>query len=168
MTRSSLTVQFTPYNMVQLEKSFRRQYKEDHGEEFKGNFIDKITLGVIREKRVPDISDTFYIVKAGNFQTTDDQIYKIMERWMEDENNKARGYTGMFCDACKDLTLDIPLNQQFVQSIMGLEDNIVKQQESISKIGELMSKLTDSMNKIKDAVEENKETPEANETAVEG
>lgn len=160
MSRSNFTEKFTIHNISEFEKQFKKQYKEEHNEDFKGNVLDAITIGVIREKGLPDVSDTVRIVKLGCFKATDESIETRIQNGLETDEYKERGITGIFCDACKDLTIDIPLNKQFVQSILGLEDTINKRQDAKNKMQELMSKLSSLGDKLKDAVENTDEQKE--------
>ena len=64
----------------------------------KVNIARYITLGVIDRKVVPDIDDVLLLIKLGNNNCEDTQAEAILERWLEDENNKKRGIAGAFCE----------------------------------------------------------------------
>lgn len=164
MTRSSLTTKYTLHTVSEFENKFKEQYKRENDEKFKGNVIDAITLGVIRKKRLPEVSDVLTLIKLGNIQINEEQAEALLTRWLDDENNRKRGLTGAFCDCCKDLTIDIPLNQQFVNSIMSLEDNIQKQGESMNKINDLMNKLTSLGDKLKDSIKDSDTTDDSEQS----
>lgn len=143
MTRSTLSTKFTIHNMGEFEKKFKKQFKDDNDKEFKGNVLTEITAGVIQKKRLPEVNDVITLIKLGNIKVTDEQAEMMLERWLENEDNKERGITGAFCDLCKDVTIDLPLNKNFVDYITNMEDNINKQNDSLSNISNLLNNLKD-------------------------
>lgn len=153
MTRSNLTTKFLVHNISEFEKQYKKDYKNENGEPFKGNVLDAITLGVIRNKGIPDISDTITIVALGNYKVPIEQVEAIIERELEKDDYRSRGLIGVFCDACKDLVIDIPLNQQFVNNIVSLEEIIQKRLESKEKINDLLNKLSSLGDKLKESLD---------------
>lgn len=160
MARSRFTTKFTIHNIGEFEKSFKRQYKEEHGEEFKGNVLYAITLGVIQKKRLPEINDVITITKLGNFKITDEQVEMSIQNGLEDEAYQERGLTGIFCDVCNDLVIDVPLNKQFVEQVKNMEDTINKQQEALDGLSNIFNKLAGIKNKISNTENEVKEQSE--------
>lgn len=160
MARSRFTTKFTIHNIGEFEKSFKRQYKEEHGKEFIGNPLYAITLGVIQKKRLPEINDVITITKLGNFKVTDEQVEMSIQNGLEDEAYQERGLTGIFCDVCKDLVIDVPLNKHFVYKVKNLEDTINKQQEDLDSFSNIFTKLAglkDKINNIENEVKEQSE-----------
>lgn len=160
MARSRFTTKFTIHNIGEFEKKFKKQYKEEHGEEFKGNVLYAITLGVIQKKRLPEINDVITITKLGNFKVTDEQVEMSIQNGLEDEAYQERGLTGIFCDVCKDLVIDVPLNKQFVEQVKNMEDTINKQQEALDGLSNIFNKLAGLKDKISNIENEVKEQSE--------
>lgn len=162
MARSSLDTKFTIHTVSEFEKRFKEQYKNNNGEKFKGNVLVEITLGVINKKKLPEVSDVITLIKLGNIKITDEQAESILERYLEIDGNNI---TTAFCDLCNDLTIDIPLNNNFVEQIKNLPDTIAKQQEAMNGINNLLSRLSNLSAELSKG-EDNKEVDD--QTVAEG
>lgn len=158
MVRSNLTTKFHIGVVAKYEKSFKEQYKKENEKPFKGNVIQYITIGVVQNKRTPELSDCLTLIKLGNINCDDEQAEAIATRWLEDENNKQRGISGMFCDLCKDICIDLPLNKQFIDYVNKLEDNISNTQDIQSQLLSLLSNMKISSEKENKSTEDNKES----------
>lgn len=145
MVRSNLTTKFHKGAVAKYEKSFKENYKKEEGEVFKGNVIHHITLGVIQKKSIPEVGDIITLIKLGNTNCDDKQAEEILDRWLENEENKKRGLVGAFCDLCKDICIDIPIHEVITQQIINLEETInksLREKEEISnKFKDLISQL---------------------------
>lgn len=151
MTRSNLTTKFHIGVIGKFEKQFKEAYKKENEKPFKGNILQYLTIGVIQNKRIPDISDCITLIKLGNNNCDDINAEDILIRWLENDDNKKRGIVGAFCDLCKDLCLDVPFNKVSVDYINNLEDTIIKSQEAMNKLSEMINQLAN----LQDLNEEN-------------
>lgn len=139
--RSSLSIKFKISTIGKFEKAFKDTFKDDDNKKFKGNAVMYNTLGVIQRKRLPEVSDVIRLIKLGNADCSDEQAEGILERWLENDDNKQRGLVGAFCDLCKDLCMDIPYNKNFTDAINNLEQTIEDQQKALNGINDLVNKL---------------------------
>ena len=153
MARSNLTTKF----LIGTVNKFQKQYRENNEDCKKANIARYITVGVIGRKGIPDIEDVLLLIKLGNNNCDDTQAEAILERWLEDEDNKKRGITGAFCECCKDYCLDIPVDSQHKENCEQLED-------FINQRIEMKKQLADITNQMKKMLETVKETNNDNKT----
>ena len=153
MSRSNLTTKF----IIGTVNKFMKSYRESNEECKKVNIARYITLGVIDRKVVPDIDDVLLLIKLGNNNCEDTQAEAILERWLEDENNKKRGIAGAFCECCKDYCLDIPVDSLHKEQCEQLEDIINKRLEMQKQLANISEKLSEMLGKLKN-IEEDTET----------
>ena len=140
MSRSTLSTKFFITNISKFEKSFREKYKTENGKPFKGNVINEITLGVIQQKGLPEVNDVITLIKLGN--DIDDKNAEVkLDTWLANEDNKKRGLAGAFCDLCKDICIDLPLNNVFVDAVNKLEDTIAERQNIMNQLSEMVKSL---------------------------
>lgn len=164
MVRSNLTTKFHLHTVNEFQKKFRN----DNEDAKKKNIARYITVDVINRKGVPDIDDCILLIKLGNTNCDDTMAYDILQRWLDDENNKARGITGAFCDLCKDYCIDIPVDSLHREQCEQLEDFIkgrLEAQDKLSKLVEQLTKLKDNIDKTseeKDKIENNQDFKEVN------
>ena len=164
MTRSNITTKFTIHTVGEFSKSYAERYKHENDEKFKGNVLDDITLGVIRKKRLPDVTDVFTLVKLGNIKITDEQAEAIIERELANE----RTLVDIFCDCCSDLAIDIPLSKEFKEQLVHLHETIDKQQAALNSMNDLVNQLAKLGENLKNSLsEENKTSEEVKETSEE-
>lgn len=162
MTRSNITTKFTIHTVGEFSKSYAERYKRENDEKFKGNVLDDITLGVIRKKRLPDVTDVFTLVKLGNIKITDEQAEAIIERELANE----RTLVDIFCDCCSDLAIDIPLSKEFKEQLVHLHETIDKQQAALNSMNDLVNQLAKLGENLKNSLgEENKTSEEVTETS---
>lgn len=154
MSRSILTTKYHLGVIGKFEKSFKENYKKENNEPFKGNVLVTITLGAIQKKRLPDVNDCITLIKLGNNNCDDTQAEDILNRWLDIEENKQRGLTGAFCELCKDLCLDVPLNIEFTKQLNGLEEQINNMQTAMNQMTELLSKFKDMVANTSEKKEE--------------
>lgn len=172
MTRSNLTTKFTLRNIGEFTKAFKIKYKNETGETFKGNVLIYSTIGVIQRKRVPDVEDVIILTKLGNIGCQDEQAEAIIERALQSEEYAERGLVGIFCDECKDLCLDVPINKNFKDIVLNMEENINKKSEARDKLKDIINKIKEASDNIdKEAVVEtdeqvNKEEVQVDKTEV--
>ena len=157
MSRSNLTTKF----IIGTVNKFMKSYRESHEECKKVNIARYITLGVIDRKVVPDIDDVLLLIKLGNNNCEDTQAEAILERWLEDENNKKRGIAGAFCECCKDYCLDIPVDSLHKEQCEQLEDIINKRLEMQKQLANISEKLSEMLGKLKNIEEDTKTETEA-------
>ena len=153
MSRSNLTTKF----IIGTVNKFMKSYRESNEECKKVNIARYITLGVIDRKVVPDIDDVLLLIKLGNNNCEDTQAEAILERWLEDENNKKRGIAGAFCECCKDYCLDIPVDSLHKEQCEQLEDIINKRLEMQKQLANISERLSEMLGKLKN-IEEDTET----------
>ena len=153
MSRSNLTTKF----IIGTVNKFMKSYRDSNEECKKVNIARYITLGVIDRKVVPDIDDVLLLIKLGNNNCEDTQAEAILERWLEDENNKKRGIAGAFCECCKDYCLDIPVDSLHKEQCEQLEDIINKRLEMQKQLANISEKLSEMLGKLKN-IEEDTET----------
>lgn len=167
MTRSNITTKFTIHTVGEFSKSYAERYKRENDEKFKGNVLDDITLGVIRKKRLPDVTDVFTLVKLGNIKITDEQAEAIIERELANE----RTLVDIFCDCCSDLAIDIPLSKEFKEQLVHLHETIDKQQAALNSMNDLVNQLAKLGENLKNSLntekEEDKTSEEVTETSEE-
>lgn len=154
MVRSKLTDKFTRKTWEDFERTFKRKYKEENGKPFQGSVIQYVTSGVIQRKGLPDVEDVTVLMKESLFKKTDEEIDLRLTSYFEDENNKARGYAGAFCDICKDLTFDIPMHPMITEQIMNLEETIVESVNARNKLNNVNKLIESLFNTNKDEAEE--------------
>ena len=141
MVRSNLSLSFRPKAIADLERQYRKDYKKENEQNFKGNVLMTITLGVIRDKGYPEISDCVRLIKAGN-NCADEQAYQILDRYLEIEDNKKRGLLGAFSDLCRDLVIDgLVLDEMFADQLKNLEQTVIDRRKAMSNISEMLEKL---------------------------
>lgn len=157
MSRSNLTTKF----IIGTVNKFMKSYRESNEECKKVNIARYITLGVIDRKVVPDIDDVLLLIKLGNNNCEDTQAEAILERWLEDENNKKRGIAGAFCECCKDYCLDIPVDSLHKEQCEQLEDIINKRLEMQKQLANISEKLSEMLGKLKNIEEDTKTETEA-------
>lgn len=162
MSRSNLTTKF----IIGTVNKFMKSYRESNEECKKVNIARYITLGVIDRKVVPDIDDVLLLIKLGNNNCEDTQAEAILERWLEDENNKKRGIAGAFCECCKDYCLDIPVDSLHKEQCEQLEDIINKRLEMQKQLANISEKLSEMLGKLKN-IEEDTETEADTGTKIE-
>lgn len=148
MTRSNLTTKFTLRNIGEFTKAFKIKYKNETGEAFKGNVLIYSTIGVIQRKRVPDVEDVVILTKLGNIGCQDEQAEAIIERALQSEEYAERGLVGIFCDECKDLCMDVPINKNFKDVVFNMEENINKKSEASDKLKDLLNKIKEASENI--------------------
>lgn len=158
MVRSNLTTKFH----IGVVNKFQKQYRLDNEDAKKKNIARYITVDVVNRKGVPDIEDCILLIKLGNTNCDEQQAEDILQRWLDDENNKARGITGAFCELCKDYCIDIPVDSLHKEQCEQLEEIINKRLEAQNKLQELMTQLTKLKDNIDKVSEETKETEENN------
>lgn len=152
MSRSNLTTKF----IIGTVNRFMKSYRESNEDCKKVNIARYITLGVIDRKVVPDIDDVLLLIKLGNNNCEDTQAEAILERWLEDENNKKRGIAGAFCECCKDYCLDIPVDSLHKEQCEQLEDIINKRLEMQKQLANISEKLSEMLGKLKNIEEDTK------------
>lgn len=157
MSRSNLTTKF----IIGTVNKFMKSYRESNEECKKVNIARYITLGVIDRKVVPDIDDVLLLIKLGNNNCEDTQAEAILERWLEDEDNKKRGIAGAFCECCKDYCLDIPVDSLHKEQCEQLEDIINKRLEMQKQLANISEKLSEMLGKLKNIEEDTKAETEA-------
>lgn len=157
MSRSNLTTKF----IIGTVNKFMKSYRESNEECKKVNIARYITLGVIDRKVVPDIDDVLLLIKLGNNNCEDTQAEAILERWLEDDNNKKRGIAGAFCECCKDYCLDIPVDSLHKEQCEQLEDIINKRLEMQKQLANISEKLSEMLGKLKNIEEDTKTETEA-------
>lgn len=141
MVRSNLTLKFTPMAIADLGRQYRSDFKKENEKNFKGNVLMEITLGVIRDKGMPEVSDIIRLIKAGN-NCDDEQAYQILDRYLEVEENKKRGLLGAFGDLCRDLVVDgLVLDEMFADQLNNLEQTVIDRRKAMSNISEMLEKL---------------------------
>ena len=164
MVRSKLTDKFLRRTWEDFERDFKRKYKEENNKSFQGSVAQYVTSGVVKRKGLPDVEDVTSLMKIGLFNKDDETIDNRLNAYFEDEDNKARGYVGAFCDICKDLTIDIPIHPQVTAEIMSMEEAIAKKLEVmnqlnkvIESLGGLKDKLMKTQKQAEEALEETDE-----------
>lgn len=162
MGRSNLTTKF----LTGTVNKFQKQYRENNEDCKKKNIARYITVDVINRKGVPDIDDVLLLIKLGNNNCDDTQAEAILERWLEDEENKKRGIAGAFCECCKDYCLDIPVDSLHKEQCEQLEDIINKRLEMQKQLSEMANELTSMIEKLKQK-NDNKEIEADTGTEVE-
>jgi uncharacterized coiled-coil protein SlyX len=162
MARSNLTTKF----IVGTVNRFQKSYRDENEDCKKKNIARYITVDVINRKGVPDIDDVLLLIKLGNNMCDDVQAEAILERWLEDENNKARGIAGAFCEVCKDYCLDIPVDSLHKEQCEQLEDIINKRIEMQKQLASMADKMTELIDKFKD-IQANKEAEADTGTEIE-
>lgn len=158
MVRSNLTTKFHLHTV----NEFQKKYRTDNEDCKKKNIARYITVDVIGRKGVPDIDDCILLIKLGNTNCDDTMAYDILQRWLDNEDNKARGITGAFCELCKDYCIDIPVDSLHREQCEKLEDFINSRLEAQNKLSSLMEQLTKLKGDI-DKAAEKVETPETQE-----
>lgn len=153
MARSNLTTKF----IIGTVNRFQKQYREEHEECKKVNIARYITVDVINRKGVPDIDDVLLLIKLGNNMCDDTQAEAILERWLEDENNKKRGISGAFCECCKDYCLDIPVDSLHKEQCEQLENIIIKRLEMKKELNNVLSQMNNIIKDLDKITENNKE-----------
>ena len=153
MSRSNLTTKF----IIGTVNKFMKSYRESNEECKKVNIARYITLGVIDRKVVPDIDDVLLLIKLGNNNCEDTQAEAILERWLEDENNKKRGIAGAFCECCKDYCLDIPVDSLHKEQCEQLENIIIKRLEMKKELSNVLSQMNNIIKDLDKITENNKE-----------
>lgn len=153
MVRSNLTTKFHLHTVNEFQKKYRNENEDCK----KKNIARYITVDVISRKGVPDIEDCILLIKLGNTNCDDTMAYDILQRWLDNENNKARGITGAFCELCKDYCIDIPVDSLHREQCEKLEEFINSRLEAQNKLNSLMEQLTklkDNINKTSNDVKE--------------
>lgn len=150
MSRSNLTVKFKLDNLDKFSKSFRKRYKEENSDVFKGSVIEYITLGVINRKEVPDVDDAIILIKLGNMDCSDDQAFGILERALENDEYKERGLIGIFCDLCNDLYIDVPIGGSMKDAFKEIEEAINKKIDGKKQLKNMINNLSGLLNNIND------------------
>lgn len=163
MARSNLTTKFH----INTVNKFQKQFRLDNEDAKKKNIARYITTDVVNRKGVPDIEDCILLIKLGNLNCDDQQAEDLLQRWLDDENNKARGIAGAFCELCKDYCLDIPVDSLHKQQCDQMEEIINKRLEGQNKLNELLSKLTEFSEKIDAIDKQTDETIESVEQPIE-
>lgn len=158
MKRSILTSKYFPRDLANYTKNFKAEYKVENDEVFKGDVISYITVGIINSKGLPDIDDIYTLLKLGNKGLEDSELDIKLSDALSNEEYKERGLLGIFCDLCKDLCIDIPVNKEFTDTVNRLEDialsraELQKQITSLSdKIGQLLGDIEGRVNEIEDS-----------------
>lgn len=163
MARSNLTTKFH----INTVNKFQKQFRLENEDAKKKNIARYITTDVVNRKGVPDIEDCILLIKLGNLNCDDQQAEDLLQRWLDDENNKARGIAGAFCELCKDYCLDIPVDSLHKQQCEQMEEIINKRLEGQNKLNELLSKLTEFSEKIDAIDKQTDETIESVEQPIE-
>ena len=166
MARSNMTTRF----YIDKVNKFLKKYRLEHEDAKNKNVARYITVDVVNRKGVPDIDDCILLITLGNMNCDEQEAADILQRWLDDESNKARGIAGAFCELCKDFCLDVPVDSLHKAQCNQLEDFITKRLEGQNKLNELLSKLTefkdnleniskDNENKSDEQVEKTEEAP---------
>lgn len=153
MVRSNLTTKFHLHTVNEFQKKYRNENEDCK----KKNIARYITVDVISRKGVPDIEDCILLIKLGNTNCDDTMAYDILQRWLDNEDNKVRGITGAFCELCKDYCIDIPVDSLHREQCEKLEEFINSRLEAQNKLNSLMEQLTklkDNINKTSNDVKE--------------
>lgn len=158
MARSNLTTRF----FTSIVNKFQKKYREEHEDCKNKNIARYITTDVINRKGIPDIDDVILLIKLGNNNCDDEQAYAILDRWLDNEDNKKRGIAGAFCECCKDYCLDIPVDSLHKEQCDQLEEIIGSRLEMQKKINELMKNVNELIenNKTQKTIEADKGTEE--------
>jgi hypothetical protein len=158
MVRSNLTTKFHIHTVNEFQKKFR----QDNEDAKKKNIARYITVDVINRKGVPDIEDCILLIKLGNTNCDEQQAEDILQRWLDDDKNKARGITGAFCELCKDYCKDVPVDSLHKEQCNQLEELINNRLEAQNKLQSLMEQLT----KLKDNIDKASEETSAEEKNI--
>lgn len=149
MVRSNLTTKFD----IDRVNRFQKQYHLNN-EDTKGKNIARyITVDVINRKGVPDIEDCLLLIRLGNSTCDNDEAAcDILKRWLDNDENKARGIAGAFCELCKDYCIDIPVDGLHPKHCKQLEEIINKRLEEqnmdkVEKLNNLILQLAELKNK---------------------
>ena len=117
MARSNLSIKTTVHNIAEFEKYYRKNHPD-----FKGNVIDQVTFGVLRDKEVPDIDDVITLIRL--------------------ENN------GAFIHLIKDLPIDIKISKYVTEQLDELEKAQKRKAEMQSKISEMINGVFSAMQSL--------------------
>ena len=167
MVRSKLTDKFLRRPWEDFERDFKRKYKEENNKSFQGSVAQYVTSGVVKRKGLPDVEDVTSLMKIGLFNKDDETIDNRLNAYFEDEENKARGYAGAFCDVCKDLILDIPIHPQVTAEIMSMEEAIAKKLDAMNQLNKVIESLGGLKDKLMETQKQAEETlEETNELGV--
>lgn len=148
MSRSVLmpNMVFTPHNFNEIAKDFKARYKEENGEQFKGNVYLAMTIGVIQDKKIPDIDDCLLLIRGGNnlcdINTAEDRYTAFIKAYPE------RGTIGCFCDMCRILNQDIPFAKQVGGMLEGLEESINEYLDAKQKISDMKKQLQGALSNL--------------------
>lgn len=156
--RSNLTVKFNLGVVNKFQKSLRENDKELK----KKNLSRYMTLDVINRKGIPDIDDCIQLIKLGNNNCEEEQAYDILNRWLEDENNRKRGLAGAFAELCKDYSLDIPVDSLFKEQCDEIESSIQGRLNLQTQLNGLFDKITNLKNTLENN-KNNEDTDDKNE-----
>lgn len=169
MKKSNLDVVFTDYSFNKFSKDFKKLYKEENGEAFKGNVLNEITLNVLVRKRFPDTEDLIQLIILGKQYEGDEErkACDFLTRVSQSEEYKERGRLGIFCDLCKDAHIDIGLNSKLVDVIDTLEVDIIDRLNNIGKKQNNFEELKNKFKELKESVEAQKEQETAEADTVE-
>lgn len=167
MTRSSLSLKANPFVIAKFEKEFKKAYKEENDKPFKGNVIKYIIIEILNSGGTPNLCDIVPIIKALNNDCPEEQVYDIYSRWLEIDGNKERGMRGAFCDLCKDIALDWPLDTDFTQMLINMESVILEKEKANKAFEDSLNKLVSMLQNIgtkidKDSINDNANVVENN------
>lgn len=143
MTRSNLSIKTTVHNIAEFEK----YYKKNHPD-FKGNVIDQVTFGVLRDKEVPDIDDVITLIRLENNTCDIETAEGILERYLESEEGQVEGVYGAFIHLIKDLSIDIKISKYVTEQLDELEKAQKRKAEMQSKISEMINGVFSAMQSL--------------------
>ena len=160
MKKSNLDVVFTDYNFNKFSKDFKKLYKEENGEAFKGTVLNEITLNVLVRKRFPDTEDLIQLIILGKQYEGDEErkACDFLTRVSQSEEYKERGRLGIFCDLCKDAHIDLNLDSKMIGVIDTLEADIIDKLNKIGKRQNNNEEIKNKLEKLREDVEANKNT----------
>lgn len=162
---SELSTVITIDSWIRYERNFKKKYKEETGESFKGSVAQYITSGVVKRKGLPDYEDEIELIKILNRDITEEQAIDKLTKWLENEENAVRGITGAFCDSCKDFNILIPIHPVITAEINDLENKINERanestKDALEKMANLFKNL--GINKNPDELEVDKNNTQEN------
>lgn len=166
MKKSNLDVVFTDYAFYKFGADFRKKYKEENGEAFKGNILNEITINVLTKKTFPDTEDTIRLIILGKNYEGDavKQACDFLEIVKQKDEYKERGEFGIFCDLCRDVHIDKNSHPQFLEVIDYFEKQTLRKLNNITNRQKEMTQTIEQLQKISESlgtVDKEQETAEA-------
>lgn len=152
MVRSNLSTKFN----IGIVNKFQKKFRQDNEDCKNKNVARYITVDIIARKGIPDIEDVVLLIKLGNNDCDEQQAYDILQRWLDDENNKERGILGAFCDLCKDYAMDIPVDSNHRDQCFHLEDYIQAKLNMKKNMTEVINQINEVISKANKEIKEEK------------